>query len=157
MPLEIKRNRGFALAEVFPFLLLPVLIYNMLALTSGGPAPGSLEPGLAGTINAHAFSIPMMSGTSMALNWGDLFLLVAIMCLLVEVIKATRTTSPAIINHMLSMGLFIFCLIEFLLFPSFATSTFFLMTMIVLLDAMAGMVVTIISARRDFDVGGFGG
>jgi hypothetical protein len=58
---------------------------------------------------------------------------------------------------MLSMGLFIVCLIEFLLLRSFASPTFFLLTAIVLLDAMAGMVVTIVSARRDFDVAGLGG
>jgi hypothetical protein len=54
------------------------------------------------------------------------------------------------------MGLFIVCLIEFLLLRSFASPTFFLLTAIVLLDAMAGMVVTIVSARRDFDVAGMG-
>lgn len=157
MPLEIKQNRNVRLAEVFPFLLIPVLIYNLMALLSASAPPGSTEPTLLATISGHAFSIPMISGVRMGLNWGDLLLLLAVACLLVEVIKATRTTSPAIINHMLSMGLFIVCLTEFLLFPSFATSTFFLTTMIVLLDAMAGMVVTIISARRDFDVGGMGG
>jgi hypothetical protein len=77
-----------------------------------------------------------------------------VILLLVEVIKSARTASPAIINHMLSFGVFIFCLIEFLLLPSFSSSAFFLITMIVLLDALAGMAVTIVSARRDFDVGG---
>jgi len=157
MPLEIKTNRKTTLLEVFPFLLLPILIYNLMALVSAGPPPGSTEPTLLATVNGHAFSIPMLSGAHLSLSWGDLLMLLAIVCLLVEVIKATRTTSPAILNHMLSMGLFIVCLVEFMLFPSFATSTFFLLTMIVLLDAMAGMVVTIISARRDFDVAGIGG
>jgi hypothetical protein len=55
---------------------------------------------------------------------------------------------------MASMVLFIFCLIEFLLFASFATSTFFLLTMMVLVDALAGMIVTIVSARRDFGIEG---
>ena len=43
-----------------------------------------------------------------------------------------------------------------LMFASFATGTFFIITMIVLLDALAGMVVTIVSARRDFGVEGIG-
>lgn len=153
MPLEIKQSRNLVLVEIFPFLLIPVLIYNLMALMSGSPAPGSHVPTLFATIGGHAFSIPMLSGTSLALSWGDLLLLFAIVCLLLEVVKSARTTSPAIINHMLSLGLFILCLVEFLLFPSFATATFFLLTMIVLLDAMAGMAVTIMSARRDFDVG----
>ena len=60
----------------------------------------------------------------------------------------------AIINHSLSMILFIVCLVEFLLFRGFATSVFFLITVMVLLDVLAGFIVTIISARRDIDLGG---
>ena len=51
--------------------------------------------------------------------------------------------------------LFVFCLMLFLMFESFATGTFFIITSMVLVDALAGMVVTIISARRDFGVEGF--
>jgi len=44
-------------------------------------------------------------------------------------------------------------LIEFLLFKSFATSVFFFLMMMTLLDVLAGFMVTIVSARRDFGVG----
>ena len=61
-------------------------------------------------------------------------------------------------NHAVSMLLFIVCLVQFLLFENFATSIFFILTMTTLLDVLAGVVVTIVSARRDFAVGeGFGG
>jgi len=50
------------------------------------------------------------------------------------------------------------CLIEFLALKSFATSEFFLLTMMCFLDVLAGAMVTIVSARRDFGVGdGFSG
>ena len=51
------------------------------------------------------------------------------------------------------MILFIVCLIQFLLLPNFATSTFFILMSMTLLDVLAGVVVTIVSARRDFGVG----
>jgi hypothetical protein len=38
------------------------------------------------------------------------------------------------------------------MFPAFATSVFFLIMMMSLLDVMAGFMVTIASARRDFGV-----
>ncbi|MGB2074778.1 MAG: hypothetical protein ACPHYE_06095, partial [Henriciella sp.] len=45
-----------------------------------------------------------------------------------------------------------------LLHPNFATSVFFLITIMALLDVLAGVVVTIIAARRDFALGeGLGG
>ena len=61
-------------------------------------------------------------------------------------------------NHAISMILLIACLILFLLSQNFATSTFFILTVMTLLDVLAGVVVTIVSARRDFAVGeGFSG
>lgn len=155
--MEVRTSRGVAGFEMFPFLLIPVLIYNILAWGAAPPPPGVTEPTLVSIMHGEALALPMLSGTALSLSWGDLLLLLAIACLLAEVIKATRTTAPAIINHMLSLGVFVLALVEFLLLPSFASSTFFLLTMIALLDAMAGMVVTIIAARRDFDVGGVAG
>jgi uncharacterized membrane protein len=47
--------------------------------------------------------------------------------------------------------LFIICLVEFLLFPAFATSIFFLLMLMVLLDVLAGFIVTIAASRREID------
>lgn len=77
----------------------------------------------------------------------------SLVVLFVELLKSTTSRRIAIINHSLSMVLFIFCLVEFLLFPAFATSTFFLVTLMVLLDVLAGFIVTIVSARRDIEFG----
>ena len=68
-------------------------------------------------------------------------------CLFIELLKSTTSRKVAIINHSLSMILFIVCLVEFLLFPAFATSIFFLITLMVLLDVLAGFIVTIVVAR----------
>jgi hypothetical protein len=148
MPIAIQQTRpatgwGRALA-IAPLIAVPVLIYNLVALTSA-----SAGTALAGAV----FDMSMLSGARFVLTWGDLLLVLAIVFLFAEVLKATGTGATAITNHMLSMGLFIVCLLEFLLLPSFATPVFFLMTAIVLLDALAGMVVSTISARRDFGVG----
>ena len=67
--------------------------------------------------------------------------------------KSTSTGTSSILNHAVSMILFIVCLVEFLLMPNFATSTFFIIMSMTLLDVLAGVIVTIVSARRDFGVG----
>ena len=133
--------------SILPLIAVPVLIYNLVALTAG--SGGGAVPALA----AIVLDMNMLSGARLVLTWGDMLLVLAIVFLFAEVLKATGTGGTAITNHMLSMGLFIICLMEFLLLADFATSVFFLMTAIVLLDALAGMVVTTISARRDFGVG----
>jgi len=155
--MDVKPSGSMRAFEIFPFLLIPVLIYNLLVLFSAPVPAEALEPSLFATLRAEAFSLSMLSGSTLSLGWGDMLLLLSIAFLLIEIVKAPRTSSPSIINHMLSMAVFILCLVEFLMLRSFASATFFLMTMMVLLDAMAGMAVTIIAARRDFDVGGSGG
>jgi hypothetical protein len=95
----------------------------------------------------------MTSGSPWPISLGDLLLAFALVVLFVELLKSTTSRRIAIINHSLSMILFIVCLVEFLLAPAFATSVFFLLTLMVLLDVLAGFIVTIIAARRDIDLG----
>ena len=54
------------------------------------------------------------------------------------------------------MALFIAMLIEFLLVQPAATSTFFLLMAITLVDVLAGFIVGIRSAQRQIEIGGPG-
>ncbi len=136
-----------------PLLFLPVLLYNILALTSAGVSdPQALLP-ITDRLNANLVKIPMMSGGRWGFTLGDLLLLVSLIMLFIEVIKSTSTRSSALINHALSMLLLLICLVEFLLMKNFATSVFFLITIMALLDVLAGFMVSVVSARRDFGVG----
>ncbi len=134
----------------FPLLALPVLVYNLVAITLMG--------GFASTVATQRFTEPlftisMTSGSPWPISLGDLLLAFSLVVLFIELLKSTTSRRIAIINHSLSMILFIVCLVEFLLAPAFATSIFFLMTLMVLLDVLAGFIVTIIAARRDIDLG----
>jgi len=59
----------------------------------------------------------------------------------VELIKSTHSRRVALINHILSIALFVACLAELLLVPACATSTFFLIALMVLLDVLAGFIL----------------
>lgn len=133
----------------FPLLLIPVIIYNLVAMVSLG---GGVNGNAADTaLRGPWFAIPMTSGGEWTVSLGDLIILVGLILLFFELIKATSSQREAIVNHALSMILFIVCMVEFLLFKSFATSTFFLLTVMTLLDVLAGFIVTVISARKDID------
>ncbi|MFN3913224.1 hypothetical protein [Hyphomonas sp.] len=143
---------------IFPLLVIPVVLYNLLALTSGGPvqatnAAGPVAP-LAMMLAETAFSLPMISGVEWVLTKGDAIVLLAVTFLFLEILKSTSTGTATIINHGISLLIFIICLVQFLLMPNFATSTFFILMAMTLLDVLAGVIVTIVSARRDFGVGG---
>jgi hypothetical protein len=132
----------------FPLLALPLLVYNLVALTLAG---GFKAMGAQGKLSETLFSITMTSGGAWPVSLGDLILAGSLVVLFIELLKSTTSQKVAIINHSLSMILFIICLVEFLLLPAFATSTFFLLSLMVLLDVLAGFIVTIVSARRDVD------
>lgn len=163
-----RRGRPMmAIFGIFPLLTVPVIIYNLMAfvfskrpeITDDAANIGSQKAAaMVQTLQQPMVSLPMVSGANWTMTGGDLLILISLIFLFVEILKSTSTGTATIMNHAVSMILFIVCLVEFLLFPQFATSIFFVLTMMTLLDVLAGVVVTIVSARRDFAVGeGFSG
>ncbi len=159
-----------AVFGIFPLLSIPIIIYNLLAFSRASSDPAiTVENGAAVALDKtpHMLSllrhplveVPMVAdATIWAVTAGDVLLLIGMVFLFIEILKSTSTGAATIFNHAISMILFIVALVEFLLFKNFATSTFFILCMMCLLDVLAGVVVTIVSARRDFAVGeGFGG
>jgi hypothetical protein len=135
-----------------PLLALPVLFYNALAFAA---IPQGFKSTLAQDQMAQqVLSTPTASGGVWSISLGDVMVFASLLILFIELLKSTTSRRVAIINHSLSMILFIVCLVEFLLFPAFATSAFFLVTTMVLLDVLAGFVVTIAASRRDIDLVG---
>ena len=136
----------FAFHAAAPLLLLPVAAYNLFVLT--------LDEGLR-SIEAHArltaplFQLTTAPGGVWPVSVADLMLAASLVVLFVELIKSTGSRRLAIANHALSMVVFVACLVEMLMAPAFATSTFFLITLMVLLDVLAGFVVTLAAARQE--------
>ncbi len=133
-----------------PLLVVPVVIYNLVILL-GGSAPDAVL-GQASVLSEVLLRVPMTSGAVWSISVGDLILFLSLILLFVELLKSTSSQRVAIVNHALSMALFVVCLVEFLLLPGFAGSVFFLILTMVLLDVLAGFIVTIIASRRDFDM-----
>lgn len=139
---------------VFPLMIVPVAIYNFIALSGTTFATAGA---VRARLDTDFQSIQMASGAIWHITPGHALVAVSLLMLFFELLKSTGIGRAAVINHAFSMVLFIVCLVEFLMLNSFATSIFFLIMMMCLLDVMAGFMVTIASARRDFGVadGGF--
>ena len=125
----------------FPLLVITFAIYNMIAF---------LTPGLSWT--ANVVTIRLISGQDWTVTPEDILLAVAILLLAVEVIKATRMGIRGLMDHVLSMILFIVMLVEFLLVQRAGTSTFFLLMVISLVDVLAGFIITARTAQRDIQI-----
>jgi hypothetical protein len=121
----------------FPLLAIIVAAYTLLARV----APDWLE--------AVQFGLPLLSGASLLFHGGDLLLVLGLILLCVEVYRATSSSTGAILNHVLSLVVFIIALIELLVMPRMANMTFFLIVLMTVIDVIAGFTVTISTARRD--------
>jgi hypothetical protein len=95
----------------------------------------------------------MVSGQNWGLTAGDLLLVIGLVCLFFEVIKSTNTGRSSVIEHMLSTALFVVFLVEFLLVGAAASSTFFILMAMALVDVIAGFTISITGAGRDVTMG----
>ncbi len=141
--------------RAIPSTFLVFVLYNVLILFSGSPG-GEAGDGAAAAralLAGEIFSVPMISGAHWAFTWGDLVLVVALVVLFVELLKATYTSTSSLIDHGLSMLVFIAALVEFIIIPQAATSIFFLMLVSFLIDVIAGFTIGIRVARRDIGFG----
>lgn len=135
----------------FPPLVVPVIIYNLLVMGTGGFATASST--VSTSLRSPVGQIPMpASGGQWLFQTSDIILLVALVALFFGVIASSRSANDVLMKHVLNMFLFIACLVEFLLLRAFATSTFFLLTAMVLMETVAGFIITSVSARKDIEM-----
>lgn len=127
------------------------------------PAPGdpAVVPAPAETSSAakelkdesRMFSVRLPSGQKWHAHFSDLLLLFAAIMLYFELFKSTRTDTNAIVEHILSLLVFVVFLVSFLTIKPCGTSTFLLATLMSLIDVIAGFTITISTARRDLVLG----
>ena len=118
----------------FPLLLIPLAIYNIIVF---------LMPGVS--FADPVLKLTLMSGAEWPLTLSDMLLALAILMLLFEVIKGARPGAKYLTDHLLSLVVFGGAAAEFLLWPRFGSSTYFLLTMLALVDFLSGIALR---ARR---------
>ena len=125
-----------------PLTLLSLVLYNVAVFVLPGGAPATLwaEP---------LFAVPMLSGTLFTATLGDGLVVLGIVLLFFEILKATRTGNASLADHTLSMLTFVGYLVEFLVVPAAAHSVFAILLVLAFVDVVAGFSITIRGARRD--------
>ena len=136
----VRHYRRTSWLSAVPLLAFVVMAY--VAFAAGGA-----------DFQQERFSVPMPSGGVWQISLGDMMLTFSLFVLFFEVLKSTRTGGNSVVDHALSMIVFVVCLILFLVWPPAGTSLFFLIMLTTLVDVVAGFSVTIRSARRDYAVG----
>jgi len=134
--------------RAIPLLIFVFLFYNVIVLFGGEADPNIV-------LRSEVFGFTLPNGTHpWSFTWGDLTILLLLIMLFFELLKATYTSSTSLLDHALSMLVFVVCLIEFLMHPAAQTSVFFFLAVATLIDVVAGYTIGIRVARRDFSIGG---
>ncbi|ABS68340.1 MULTISPECIES: hypothetical protein [Xanthobacter] len=124
-----------------PLLIVPLAIYNIITF---------LMPGISWS--TVLTTISMLSGAEWTISMAEAFIALSLFFLFFEILKATRITHRSIVDHMLSMLVFVIGITEFLLVRQAGNSVFAILLCIMLLDVIAGFSVSVRVAQRDFSV-----
>jgi hypothetical protein len=127
---------------IIAFPTLAIVIAAYLLMASGGDM----------MIDGDAYSMTLASGTEMTLRGGDFFVIAGLVALLLEMLKAARPGRVAVLDHILSVATFVVALVCFLLVDYAGTATFFILTLMTLVDVIAGFTISLFAARRDLAI-----
>src|SRR5947199_7275245 len=114
----------------FPLLLIPVAICNIIVF---------LMPGVS--FAAPLFTLTLTSGAAWPVTLSDVLIALGILLLLFEIIKGARPGAKYFMDHLLSLVVFAGAAAEFVMLPQFGTSTYFLLTLLALVDFLSGIAL----------------
>lgn len=118
----------------FPLLLIPLAICNIIVF---------LMPGVL--LTEPVLTLTLMSGVPWPVTLGDTLLALGIVLLLFEIIKGVRPGGKYLTDHLLSLAVFGGAAAEFVMLPQFGSSTYFMLTLLALVDFLSGFALR---ARR---------
>jgi len=122
----------------FPLLLIPFVLYNMIIFLLNMP------------FSEVVFSIPLLEGRRLPVTTGDLLVMLGMLLLYVEVLKAARLGSKGVMDHVLSFALFVGMAAELVLVPRAMTPTLLLLTTLAFVDVIIG--VSFIGRRKPREI-----
>jgi len=114
----------------FPLLLIPIAIYNIIAF---------LMPGVS--FADRLFKTKLVSGAEWTVAFGDCLVALGVLMLLLEVVKVARPGRKYLTDHLLSLIVFGAAAAEFLMWSRFASSTYFLLTLLAMTDFLSGIAL----------------
>jgi hypothetical protein len=114
----------------FPLLLIPLAVYNIIAF---------LMPDVL--FSTTLFKLTLLSGVEWQVTLSDVLVTLGIFLLMFEVIKGARPGAKYLTDHLLSLIVFGAATAEFVMWPKFGTSTYFLLTALALADFLSGLAL----------------
>ena len=118
----------------FPLLLIPLAVYNIVVFLMHDVS-----------FTETLFKLTLPSGAEWPITLSDMLIALGMVMLLLEVIKGARPGAKYLMDHLLSLVVFGAAAAEFAMWPKFASSTYFLLVLLALVDFLSGVALR---ARR---------
>ncbi|WP_024509485.1 hypothetical protein [Bradyrhizobium sp. ARR65] len=118
----------------FPLLLIPLAVYNIVVFLMRDVS-----------FTEALFTLTLPSGAVWPVTLSDILIALGMVLLLLEVIKGARPGAKYLMDHLLSLVVFGAAAAEFVLWPKFASSTYFLLVLLAFVDFVSGIALR---ARR---------
>jgi len=125
----------------FPLMLVPFAVYNFFIIGA------ELNPW-----EDLALRVDMISGASFSMTMGEALIVLSLGLLFIEILKAARTGVSTRADNLLSTLVLVFYLVEFLLVQRAASSTFFILMVVTLLDVVVGYSLSTRNASRNLTI-----
>lgn len=131
---------------VIPWLAVVLIVYDVAVFGFANAGADGARALLSGEI----VTIALMSGARWSLAVGDAIILLTLVLLFVELIKAARRRGSSLADQALSTIILVICMIQFLTVESAATSVFLVITVAAFIDVIAGFFIALRAPRRAF-------
>ena len=89
--------------RAIPLIAVALVLYNVIVLLGGSAPPNEV-------LARHLFEIPMLHSDATVkwiFTWGDFLILLVFVLLFVELLKSTYTSAASLLDHGLSMVVFV--------------------------------------------------
>lgn len=139
---------------LFPFTAIPIVLYCFAAFFFYDPSNYVATPGQP---YIHPFwsdaviGATLVSGQNWALSWGDLIICIAVVLLLFSILRTASTNRMTVIGNMVMVLVLCVYIVMFLAVGFAGTSTFFLLTVIALIDTLSTVSVSLVASHSDVD------
>ena len=129
----------FKAVSIVPTMIFPAILYGLIT-----PFTSTSKPVAVWNLS---------SGDMTVLTVGQIILLIGIICLSIEIIKATRMSAWGMADHVASLALLLVMAIFYMTIFGYGNGTWFLLCAMQTCDVAIGVIVSVSVARRDFGGG----
>ena len=141
---------------LFPFTFVPLVIYTIAALffydqPFPGASPEAGEPNVIPFWSNTVVDVTLVSGQQWTLSYSDLIVAFAIVLMLFSILRTASTSRMTVLGNMVMVLVLCVYIVMFLVWRDAGTSTFFLLTMIALIDTLSTVSVSLVASHSNVD------